>query len=132
MADQRLLGRAGETARLDEMIVAVRAGESRVLVIRGRPGVGKSALMAQVEVAVTGFRVLRATGVESEMEVAFAALHQLCAPLLDRLGRLPEPQRAALETVFRLRADTPPDHFLIGLAVLSLLLDAAEQPPLLC
>jgi DNA-binding CsgD family transcriptional regulator len=132
MADQRLLGRGAETARLDEMIAAVRVGESRVLVVRGGPGVGKSALLAAAEDAATGLRVLRATGVESEMELAFAALHQLCTPLLDRRGHIPEPQRVALETVFGLRAGAPPDHFLVGLAVLSLLSDASEQRPLLC
>jgi DNA-binding CsgD family transcriptional regulator len=132
MADQRLLGRGAETARLDEMIAAVRAGESRVLVVRGGPGVGKSALLAAAEDAATGLRVLRATGVESEMELAFAALHQLCTPLLDRRGHIPQPQRVALEAVFGLRAGAPPDHFLVALAVLSLLSDASEQRPLLC
>jgi DNA-binding CsgD family transcriptional regulator len=130
MTEQQLLGRGAEITRLDEMIAAVRAGESRVLVVRGGPGVGKSALLGHAEDAAAGLRVLRAAGVESEMELAFAALHQLCGPLLDRIGRLPEPQRVALETVFRLRAGAPPDPFLVGLAVLSLLSDASEEQPI--
>jgi hypothetical protein len=127
-----LLGRQAECADLDRLIAAVRAGESRVLVVRGGPGVGKSALLAHAEKAAAGVRVLRAVGVESEMELAFAALHQLCGPVLDRLTRLPGPQRAALETVFGLRDGSPPDRFLVGLAVLSLLSDVSEQGPLLC
>jgi DNA-binding CsgD family transcriptional regulator len=114
------------------MIAALRAGASHVLVVCGGPGVGKSALLRHAEQAATGVRVLRAVGVESEMELAFAALHQLCAPLLDRLTDLPGPQRAALETVFGMRAGTPPDRFLVGLAVLSLLSDVSEEGPLLC
>ncbi|HEV7656395.1 MAG TPA: AAA family ATPase [Mycobacteriales bacterium] len=129
----RLGGRESECAVLDRILAAVRVGESRVLVVRGDAGVGKSALLDHVTSSATGLRVLRAGGVESEMELAFAALHQLCAPLLpDGLGRLPEPQRQALETVFGMRSGAPPDRFLIGLAVLSLLSDASEQRPLLC
>jgi DNA-binding CsgD family transcriptional regulator len=127
-----LLGRRSECAALDEMIATLRTGESRVLVVRGGPGVGKSALLGYAEGVATGIRVFRAVGVESEMELAFAALHQLCAPLLGRLTRLPGPQRAALETVFGLRAGDPPDRFLVGLAVLSLLSDVSEEGPLLC
>src|SRR4051794_8073047 len=114
------------------MIAAVRTGESRALVVRGAPGVGKSALLEHLESSATGMRVLRAVGVESEMELAFATLHQLCVPLLDRLPGLPAPQRDALETVFGLRAGTPPERFLVGLAVLSLLSDASESGPVLC
>lgn len=127
-----LLGRDAERSRLDEMIAALRSGESRVLVVRGAPGVGKSALLQHTAAAATGVRVLRATGVESEMELAFAALHQLCSPLLDRLDGLPAPQREALETVFGLRTGASPDQFLVGLAVLSLLSGASETGPLLC
>ncbi|MEU6251437.1 AAA family ATPase [Streptomyces sp. NPDC047043] len=127
-----LLGRGAECTRLDEMIIGVRAGESRVLVVRGPPGVGKSALLEYAEDAVTGGRVLRASGVESEMELAFATLHQLCSPLLVGLRSLPVPQRAALETVFGMREGAPPDRFLVGLAVLSLLSGASEERPLLC
>ncbi|MFC6929070.1 AAA family ATPase [Actinomadura yumaensis] len=127
-----MLGRGPERAVVDRMLAAVDAGESRVLVVHGAPGVGKSALLEYAENAATDMQVLRAVGVESEMELPFATLHQLCAPLLDRLEHLPEPQRHALETVFGIRAEAPPERFLVGLAVLSLLSDASEERPLLC
>ncbi|WP_308168725.1 AAA family ATPase [Nonomuraea sp. NEAU-A123] len=127
-----LLGRQIECALLDRIIGAVRMGESRALVVHGAPGVGKSALLDYVRNSADGLRVLRAVGIESEMELPFATLHQLCVPLLDRLRNLPAPQRAALETVFGIRAGSAPDGFLIGLAVLSLLSDASEVCPLLC
>ncbi|MFA1538426.1 ATP-binding protein [Actinomadura monticuli] len=127
-----LLGRGQECALLDEMVEAVRTGQSRVLLMHGPAGVGKSALLDYAEHAAAGMRVLRAAGVESEMELPFAALHQLCAPLLDGLGGLPAPQRDALETVFGTRAGPPPERFLVGLAVLSLLSEASEEAPLLC
>ncbi|MFB4317735.1 AAA family ATPase [Actinomadura sp. 21ATH] len=127
-----LLGRDAERSVVDQNLAAVGTGESRVLVMHGAPGVGKSALLGYAEGAAAGMRVLRAVGVESEMELPYATLHQLCAPLLDRLEHLPAPQRAALETVFGLRAQAPPERFLVGLAVLSLLSDASEQRPLLC
>jgi len=127
-----LLGRATETAVLDDMIAAVQEGESRVLVIRGDAGLGKTALIDHTVRSARNLRVLRAVGVESEMELAFATLHQLCLPLLDRLPNLPEPQREALETVFGLRAGAPPDRFLVGLAVLSLVSDVSDEHPLLC
>ncbi|RAS67390.1 regulatory LuxR family protein [Lentzea atacamensis] len=130
--DAGLVGREPELAVLDQTIAAVRTGESRVLVVHGPPGIGKSALLEHVESAATGMRVLRAVGVESEMELAFATLHQLCVPLLDSLKDLPAPQREALETVFGMRAGTPPEKFLVGLAVLSLLSDASESSPVLC
>lgn len=131
-AKTALLGRRLECAVLDRMIAAVRTGESRALVVHGAPGVGKSALLDYATNAGTGLRVLHAIGIESERELAFATLHQLCVPLLDRLPNLPEPQRAALETVFGLRTATPPERFLVGLAVLGLLSDASEGQPLLC
>ncbi|MEV5828619.1 AAA family ATPase [Spirillospora sp. NPDC052242] len=127
-----LLGRAAECAALDRIIAALRTGESRVLVVHGVPGVGKSALLEYAERAATDMRVLRAVGVESEMELAFATLHQLCAPLQGRLNDLPEPQRDALETAFGMRAGPSPERFLVGLAVLSLLSEASEEGPLLC
>ncbi|GAA1518909.1 AAA family ATPase [Kribbella lupini] len=132
MQQQPLVDRETERAALDSMVAAVRDGESRVLVVQGAPGVGKSALMGYAEQTATGIRVLRAGGIESEMELAFAALHQLCLPLLDRMAVVPGPRREALETVFRLRTGTPPDPFLVGLAVLDLLSDASEGQPLLC
>ncbi|MGX1811949.1 ATP-binding protein [Nocardia sp. NPDC055321] len=127
-----LVGRGPESAALDQMIAAARTGESRVLVVHGVAGVGKSALLDYAQDAATGLRIVRAVGVESEMELAFATLHQLCAPLLDRLATLPEPQRHALETVFGMRAGTPPERFLVGLGVLSLLSDTSESSPVLC
>ena len=126
-----LRGRRSECAVLDEMIGAVREGECRTLVLRGDAGVGKTALLEYAEAAAE-LRVLRAVGVQSEMELAFAALHQLCAPILDRLGRLPAPQRDALRITFGLSAGPAPDPFLIGLAVLSLVSEVAEEHPLLC
>jgi predicted ATPase len=114
------------------MIAALHKGESRALVVRGDAGVGKSALLDNAAHSATYARVMRAVGVESEMELAYAALHQLCVPLLDRLPQLPEPQSEALETVFGIRAAAPPDRFLVGLAVLSLLAKASEERPLLC
>ena len=115
-----LLGRRRERADLDALIAAVRAGESRALVVRGDAGVGKSALLEYVAERATGCRIVHAVGVESEMELAFAGLHQLCTPLLDRLERLPAPQRDALATAFGLRAGEAPDRFMVSLAVLSL------------
>src|SRR6201747_2626476 len=99
-----LLGRRSESTTLDRLLDVVRAGESRALVIRGDPGVGKSALLEYVVEHATGCRVARAAGLQSEMELAFAGLHQLCAPMLDRLDRLPDPQRDALGTAFGLSA----------------------------
>ena len=127
-----LHGRRVERAVLRGLLEAVRGGQSRVLVVRGEPGVGKTALLESAIASASGFRVMRAVGVESEMELAFAALQQLCAPLLDRLERLPVPQRDALGVAFGRRAGDAPDRFLVGLAVLSLLSEAAEEQPLLC
>lgn len=114
------------------MVAKVRAGESRVLVIHGEAGIGKTALLDYLSVQAAGCLVIHTNGVQSEMELAFAGLQQLCAPVLERLGHIPSPQRDALRTVFGLSAGPPPDQLLVGLAVLSLLSDAAEQQPLLC
>jgi DNA-binding CsgD family transcriptional regulator len=110
----------------------VRGGQSRVLVLRGEAGVGKTALLDYLQGRASGCRIARAAGVESEMELPFAGLHQLCAPMLHRLGRLPGPQGDALGAAFGLREGDPPDRFLVGLAVLSLLSDVAEEYPLVC
>jgi DNA-binding CsgD family transcriptional regulator/tetratricopeptide (TPR) repeat protein len=127
-----LTGRRGEQDALDGLVDAVRADESRVLVVRGDPGVGKSVLLDYLVARAPGCRVARAAGVQSEMELAFAGLHQLCAPMLDHLDRLPAPQHDALQTVFGISAGPPPDRFLIGLAVLSLLSEVAREQPLIC
>jgi DNA-binding CsgD family transcriptional regulator len=133
MAPQTLLrGRRSECGTLDRLVDAVRAGESRALVLRGEPGVGKTALLQFAIDSAPGFRVARAVGVESEMELAFAGLHQLCAPMLDRFERLPPPQHDALATAFGMRSGDVPDRFLVGLAALSLLSEVAEERPLLC
>ena len=127
-----LRGRLDELGFLGRLIDAVRAGQSRALVLSGEAGVGKSALLDYVAGHASGCRVVRATGVQSEMELAFAGLQQLCKPLLDYLDRLPGPQCEALHIAFGLSAGAAPDRFLVGLAVLSLLSDAAEEQPLLC
>jgi len=127
-----LLGRRSECEVLDRLLGAVRAGESRALVVRGDPGVGKTALLEYLVEHALGCRVAWAAGVQSEMELAFAGLHQLLAPMLDRLDRLPGPQRAALATAFGLGPGSAPDRFLVGLAVLGLLAEVAEERPLVC
>ncbi|MBV9797815.1 MAG: AAA family ATPase [Solirubrobacterales bacterium] len=121
-----LLGRADECALLDGLAGDIRGGESRSLVLRGEAGVGKTALLEYLIESASDLMVVRAVGVEAEMELAFAGLHQLCAPLLDRLPRLPAPQREALETVFGLRTGAAPDRFLAALGVLSLFSEVAE------
>jgi DNA-binding CsgD family transcriptional regulator len=128
----RLLGRRRECAALDELVASVRAGESRALVLRGEAGAGKTALLEYLVQHASGSGIARTAGVESEMELAYAGLQQLCAPFLDRLERLPGPQRDALGTAFGLRDGDAPDRFLVGLAVLSLLSDIAEQQPRVC
>jgi len=127
-----LLGRRTECEALERLLDDVRAGRSGALVIRGEPGVGKTALLQFALESGSDLRVARAVGVESEMELAYAALHQLCAPMLDRLEGLPAPQRDALRTVFGLTAGGAPDRFLVGLAALGLLSEVAEEQPLLC
>jgi DNA-binding CsgD family transcriptional regulator len=124
--------RHSECGVLDEFVDHVRAGEGRALVVRGEPGVGKTVLLDYLAGRASGCRVVRAMGVQSEMELAFAALHQLCAPLLDHAESLPGPQRDALRTAFGLSAGPVPDRFLVGLAVLGLLSEAAAERPLIC
>ncbi|MCO1660468.1 helix-turn-helix transcriptional regulator [Pseudonocardia humida] len=127
-----LLGRAEECALLDALVDDVRRGASRALVLRGEAGIGKTALLGHLAESAADLTVVRAVGVESEMELAFAGLHQLCAPLLGRLEQLPGPQRDALGIVFGLRTGPAPERFLVALAVLSLLSEVAEHRPLLC
>jgi hypothetical protein len=127
-----LRGRAEECGLLDGLAADVRRGEGRSLVLRGEAGIGKTALLRHLVEAASDMTVLSAVGVQSEMELAYAGLHQLCAPLLDRLERLPAPQREALKVVFGLSAGPAPDRFLVGLGVLSLLSEVAEERPLLC
>src|SRR5580693_2927788 len=129
-----LTDRLSERGVLDRLVEAVRAGESRVLVVRGDPGVGKTVLLDYLagQAADTGCRVVRAVGVQWEMELAFAGLHQLCGPMLDHLSRIPVPQHDALRTSFGMAAGPPPDRFLVGLAVLSLLSEVAGDRPLIC
>src|SRR3954462_15747719 len=127
-----LRGRRDECGVLDRLREGARAGRSGVLVVRGEAGVGKTALLDYAIGSASDMRVVRASGVESEMELAFAVLHQLCAPLLDRLEGLPAPQRHALEITFGLSEGPAPDRFLVGLAVLGLLAEAAAERSLLC
>jgi DNA-binding CsgD family transcriptional regulator len=127
-----LTGRLGELGVLDRFVAGVRAGEGQALVVRGEPGVGKTVLLDYLARRASGCRVARAAGVQSEMELAFAGLHQLCAPMLDHAESLPVPQREALQTAFGLSAGPVPDRFLVGLAVLGLLSETAGERPLVC
>src|SRR6266699_2032919 len=127
-----LTGRLSERGVLDRFVAGVWAGEGRALVVRGEPGVGKTVLLDYLAGRASGCRVARAAGVQSEMELAFAALHQLCAPMLDHAESLPVPQREALRTAFGLSAGPVPDRFMVGLAVLGLLSETAGERPLIC
>ncbi|MCW5251932.1 ATP-binding protein [Streptomyces sp. SHP 1-2] len=127
-----LVGRSTERKAIERLLAAARTGRSGVLVVCGEAGIGKTSLLEHAGDVASGFRVERAPGVESEMEFAFSGLHQVCAPLLDRLGALPPPQRTALGVAFGLCEGEPPDRFLVALATLGLLAEAAEERPLLC
>jgi len=129
---ERLTDRHNERDVLDRLVTAIRDGQSRALVVRGDPGVGKTALLDYLAHRASGCQVARASGVQSEMELAFAGLHQLCAPMLNRAEHLPAPQREALRTAFGQAAGPSPDRFLVGLAVLSLLSEVAGEQPLIC
>jgi DNA-binding CsgD family transcriptional regulator len=133
-ANHRLgfLGRASEREVLDGMLAKVRKGQSAVLVIRGEPGIGKTALLRYTARQASGLRVAQIAGVQAEMELPFAGMQRLCAPMFDRLDVLPEPQRNALNVAFGVSPGDPPDRFLVALAVLSLLCATAEERPLLC
>jgi DNA-binding CsgD family transcriptional regulator len=127
-----LRGRQRECALLDELLGDIRQGVSRALVLKGEAGIGKTSLLQYMIESAPDLTVLQAGGVESEMELAYAGLHQFSAPLLDRLGRLSAPQRQALEIVFGFSLGSPPDRFLAGLGVLNLLSGAADERPILC
>ncbi|GAA2804218.1 LuxR family transcriptional regulator [Mycolicibacterium pallens] len=128
----QLRGRAAESRVLQSLISAVTAGDSQVLVLRGEAGVGKTALLGYLVEQASALHVLQIAGVQSDMELAYAGLQQLCAPLMEHLGELPDPQRLALEVAFGRGVGEAPDRFLVGLAVLSLIAAAAQQKPLLC
>jgi DNA-binding CsgD family transcriptional regulator len=128
----QLLGRKAECDALDRLLRDALAGQSGVVVLRGDPGAGKSALLEYVTDQTDGWHTAAAAGVESEMELAYSGLHQLCAPVLDQLGRLPAPQRDALSTVFGLDGGPAPERFLVGLATLTLFAEVAEQRPMIC
>src|SRR6476620_1800367 len=128
----RLRGRDSECETLRGLIAAVQSGTSGVLVLRGEAGIGKTALLDYVSELATGVRCIQVVGVQSDMELAFAGMQQLCAPLLNHLGELPEPQREALNVAFGRGVGATPDRFLVGLAVLSLIAAAANVQPLLC
>src|ERR1700722_3846111 len=127
-----LLGRRAECDALDRALVDALAGRSRVVVLRGEAGSGKRALLGYLSGRLAGWRVATAVGIESEMELAYSGLHQLCASMLDNLDRLPGPQRDVLATVFGQESGPAPDRFLVGLATLTLLAELAEQQPLVC
>jgi DNA-binding CsgD family transcriptional regulator len=129
---EKLLGRQRECAVLERLLETARDGHGAVLVVHGDPGVGKTALLEYAVEAGQDFGVVRAAGFEGEMELDYAALQQLCSPILEFIGRLPDPQRDALEVAFGLSAGQAPSPFLVGLAVLGLLSEVAEQQPVLC
>jgi AAA ATPase domain len=126
------LDRTSEREMLDGLLAHVREGQSGVLVLRGEAGIGKTALLRYAARHASGFRVAQVAGVQAEMELPFAGIHQLCAPLLDHLGALPQPQQDALNVALGLASGDVPDRFLVGLAVLGLLSAAAEERPMLC
>jgi len=131
-ASARLLGRSSELDTIGQLIANVRSGQSAVLVLRGEAGIGKTALLRYLAGQASGFSVARAAGVESEMELPFAGLHQLCAPMLGRLGSLAEPKRRGLSVAFGLAPGDNPDRFLVALAALSLMAETSQDRPLLC
>ncbi|MFD0782585.1 ATP-binding protein, partial [Micromonospora azadirachtae] len=127
-----LLGRHAERAALDRLLAGARTGVSGALVLRGEAGIGKTALLDYALAQAGDCQIVRAAGVEAEQELAFAGLHQVCAPALDGLARLPAQQGLALSTAFGLRTGTTPDLFMVGLGVLGLLADFAGERPLVC
>ncbi len=127
-----LIGRGAPCRELDHLVGAIGGGQSRALVVRGEPGIGKTALLDYLAAHAPGCRVERTTGIQSELDLAFAGLHQLCQPMLDHLEAVPAPQRAALRTALGMSVGPVPDRFLVGLAFLSLLSDVGQEKPLLC
>ena len=127
-----LRGRSRERERLGRLLTGMRSGRSRVLVVRGEAGIGKTALLEQLVEQAAGSMVARATGVQADMELPFAGLQQLFGSMLGSLDRLPGPQREAVEVAFGLRSGPAPDRFEVGLAMLGLLAEVAEQEPLVC
>jgi DNA-binding CsgD family transcriptional regulator len=128
----RLRGRSRERERLGQLLTGIRSGRSGVLVVRGEAGIGKTALLEQLVDRAAGCKVARATGVQADMELPFAGLQQLFGPVLGSLERLPAPQREAVEVAFGLRSGPAPDRFEVGLAMLALLTEVAEQEPIVC
>src|SRR6478672_9937496 len=131
-ATGQLVGRRSEREAIDRLLDTAREGHGGVLVVHGEPGVGKTALLEYALEAAKDFRVVRTSGVEGETELDYAALQHLCSPLLSLIERLPDPQRDALGVAFGLSSGRPPSPFLVGLAALGLLSEAAEQRPLFC
>src|SRR5438270_7409821 len=127
-----LRGRRSECAVIDRLLGSARSTRSGVLVLRGEAGIGKTALLEYAIESARGLRVVRTVGFESELEFAFAAVHRLCVPILERRESLPGPQRDALGVVFGLDAGPAPARFLVSLAVLSLVSEAAAERPLVC
>src|SRR3984885_8730226 len=127
-----LRGRSRELVRLGQLLTGIRSGRSGVFVIRGEAGIGKTALLGQLIEHASGCIVVRATGVQADMELPFAGMQQLFGSMLGSLGRLPDPQRDAVEVAFGLRSGPAPDRFEVGLAMLGLLAEVAEREPLVC
>src|SRR4051794_30041680 len=127
-----LLGRTSERDVLDRLLANVRGGQSGILVVRGEAGIGKTALLRYAADHAPGFGSVQLAGAQAEIELPFAGIQQLCTPMLDRLGALPQPQQEALSVALGLASGEVPERFLVGLAVLGLLSAAAEERPLLC
>src|SRR6476646_1148388 len=128
----RLRGRSREQYELGRLLTRIRSGRSGVLIVRGEAGIGKTALLEQLIEDAAGCTVARATGVHADMELPFAGLQQLFGSMLGSLERLPDPQRDAVEVAFGLRSGPAPDRFEVGLAMLGLLAEVAEQEPIVC
>src|SRR3954454_36176 len=126
------LGRTSECRRIDALLAQARDGQSEVLVIRGEPGIGKTALLRYAARQASGLRIAQVEGVQAEMELPFAGIHRLCAPMLDRLKTLAEPQRRALGVALGVSAGDAPNRFLVAVSVLNLLCATAVARPLLC